>query len=208
MNTELLRLYWQIGTTIIERQKAAPWGRKVLAQLSADLRAEFPGAKGFSPANLKYMRRSAEAWPDPDAICQRPVGPLPWCHVIELLEKLDDAELRDWYSAKDIAHGWSRTVLAHQITTVCTSGRVRPLPTSHPRGYAEGLGGAPPVAGVDEAHSKWPQCSPSVLRSSHSERRSPTTYAAPTCRNGKQAGGDRLFHLFALVPIAHLVRRS
>jgi predicted nuclease of restriction endonuclease-like (RecB) superfamily len=45
VNTELLRLYWQIGATIIERQKTAPWGSKVLSRLSADLRAEFPGAK-------------------------------------------------------------------------------------------------------------------------------------------------------------------
>ncbi|KXF56484.1 hypothetical protein AXA44_34660, partial [Rhodococcus sp. SC4] len=117
VNTELLRLYWQIGATIIERQKTAPWGSKVLSRLSADLRTEFPGAKGFSPANLKYMRRFAEAWPDQEAIGQRPVGQLPWGHVIELLEKLDDAELRDWYSAKDIAHGWSRPMLAHQIKT-------------------------------------------------------------------------------------------
>jgi len=69
--------------------------------------------KGFSPANLKYMRRFAEAWPYPDAIDQRPVGQLPWGHVIELLDKLEDAELREWYSAKDVAHGWSRPVLAH-----------------------------------------------------------------------------------------------
>ncbi|MBC7596994.1 MAG: DUF1016 domain-containing protein [Kineosporiaceae bacterium] len=117
VNTELLRLYWQIGATIIQRQKTAPWGSKVLAQLSVDLRAEFPSARGFSPANLKYMRRFAEAWPALDAIGQRPVGQLPWGHVIELIEKLDDAELRDWYSAKDVAQGWSRPVLAHQIKT-------------------------------------------------------------------------------------------
>lgn len=117
VNTELLRLYWQIGSTIIERQKHAPWGSRVLSRLSEDLRAEFPSVKGFSPANLKYMRRFAEAWPDPAAIGQRPVGQLPWGHVIELLDKLDDPELRDWYSAKDVAHGWSRPVLAHQIKT-------------------------------------------------------------------------------------------
>ena len=51
------------------------------------------------------------------AIGQRPVGQLPWGHVIELIEKLDDTELRDWYSAKEIAQGWSRPVLAHQIKT-------------------------------------------------------------------------------------------
>jgi len=36
----------------------------VIARLSADLRAEFPGTRGLSVSNLKYMRRFAEAWPD------------------------------------------------------------------------------------------------------------------------------------------------
>lgn len=37
--------------------------------------------------------------------------------MIELLDKLDDQELRDWYAAKDVHHGWTRSVLQHQITT-------------------------------------------------------------------------------------------
>lgn len=73
--------------------------------------------RGFSRANLFYMRRFAQAWPGADAIVQHPVGQLPWSHVIELLDKLDDQNLRDWYAAKDAHHGWSRAVLAHQITT-------------------------------------------------------------------------------------------
>lgn len=40
--------------------------------------------KGFSRANLFYMRRFAQAWPDVNAIVQRPIGRLPWGHVIEL----------------------------------------------------------------------------------------------------------------------------
>jgi len=36
--------------------------------------------------------------------------------VIELLDKLDDQVLRDWYATKDVQHGWTRPVLAHQIT--------------------------------------------------------------------------------------------
>lgn len=116
-NNELLQLWWRIGRTILDRQAAQGWGTKVLTRLAADLRAEFPSMKGFSRANLFYMRSFAEAWADPDSIIQRPVGLLPWGHVIELLDKLDDQELRDWYAAKDAHHGWSRPVLAHQITT-------------------------------------------------------------------------------------------
>ncbi|MGN5239338.1 PDDEXK nuclease domain-containing protein [Rhodococcus sp. SJ-3] len=117
VNTELIRLYWQIGHTILERQQTERWGTKVLSRLAADLRAEFPTMKGFSRANLFYMRRFAEAWPDEDAIVQRPVGQLPWGHIAELLDKLDDQDLREWYAAQDADHGWSRSVLAHQITT-------------------------------------------------------------------------------------------
>lgn len=116
-NNELLELWWHIGQTIRVRQSEEAWGTSVLSRLASDLRAEFPSMKGFSPANLRYMRRFAEAWPDPSVIRQRPVGELPWGHVIELLDKLGDQELRDWYAAKDAHHGWSRPVLAHQITT-------------------------------------------------------------------------------------------
>ncbi|MGH7041013.1 MAG: DUF1016 N-terminal domain-containing protein [Acetobacteraceae bacterium] len=46
-------------------------------RLAADLRAEFPDSRGFSAANLRYMRAFAAAWPDP-AILQQVVGKLPW----------------------------------------------------------------------------------------------------------------------------------
>lgn len=116
-NNELIELWWRIGQVIRARRSQEAWGTNVLARLAKDLRAEFPTMKGFSPANLRYMRRFAEAWPDLESIRQRAVGELPWGHVIELLDKLDDQELRDWYAAKDAQLGWSRPVLQHQIST-------------------------------------------------------------------------------------------
>lgn len=116
-NSELLRLWWQIGRTILDRQEDASWGDGVLTRLAADLRREFPGMTGFSITNLKYMRRFAAAWTVPDPIGQRPVDQLPWGQVIDLITKLDDQELRDWYAGKSAFHGWSRPVLAHQIST-------------------------------------------------------------------------------------------
>ncbi|MCJ1674860.1 MULTISPECIES: YhcG family protein [unclassified Rathayibacter] len=116
-NTEVVALWWFIGHTLVERQRAEPWGSGVLARLAADLRAEFPTMKGFSESNLRYARRFAEAWPSEDLIRQQPVGELPWGHTIQLLDKLDDQRLRDWYAAQDVEHGWSRAVLQHQIAT-------------------------------------------------------------------------------------------
>jgi predicted nuclease of restriction endonuclease-like (RecB) superfamily len=116
-NTELLRLWWQIGQTIRDRQERSSWGDRVLTRLAADLRAEFPSMRGFSVTNLKYMRRFAATWSEPDSIGQRPVDQLPWGQVIDLITKLDDQQLRNWYAAKSAFHGWSRPVLDHQIMT-------------------------------------------------------------------------------------------
>lgn len=116
-STELLMLWWRIGDTILQRQGQQGWGAGVVGRLAEDLRAEFPQMKGFSRRNLLYMRSFAQAWPRLPENVQRPVAQLPWGHVLELLDKLDDQDLRDWYAARDLAHGWSRPVLAHQIGT-------------------------------------------------------------------------------------------
>lgn len=57
VNEELLRLYWDIASMIVEKQKDASWGDKFLENLGNDLKKEFPNMKGFSKRNLELMRR-------------------------------------------------------------------------------------------------------------------------------------------------------
>lgn len=87
VNRELVLLYWQIGRDILQRQAEQGWGTKVIDRLAHDLRVAFPGMKGFSPRNLKYMRAFAEAWPDAE-IVQQSVAQLPWGHNVVLLDRL------------------------------------------------------------------------------------------------------------------------
>ena len=114
VNSELVLLYWQIGRGILERQGREGWGSKVIERLSQDLRNAFPTMKGFSRANLLYMRAFAEAWPD-QAIVQQAVGQLPWGHNLVLLSKLKATDLRLAYTQRAIDQGWSRAVLVHHI---------------------------------------------------------------------------------------------
>jgi len=114
VNTELLRLYWNIGHTVLQRQETEGWGTRIIDRLSTDLRSAFPEMRGLSRSNLKYMRQMAAAWPEA-AIGQQAVGQLPWGHVTVLLDKLGDQAQRDWYAAAAVQHGWSRNVLLHQI---------------------------------------------------------------------------------------------
>ena len=110
VNRELVLLYWQIGRDILARQDREGWGAKVIERLAQDLRSAFPDMKGFSRANLMYMRAFAEAWPDA-AIVQQAVGQLPWGHNLVLLAKLKTPEQRLAYAQRAIEHGWSRNVL-------------------------------------------------------------------------------------------------
>ena len=115
VNTAMIELYWNIGRTILDRQRNEPWGSKVLDRLARDLRAEFPHMKGFSRTNLYNMRAFAEAWSGPEPIVQTPSGQLSWSHNVALLSKLNDHQLRRWYAARAVRHGWSVAVLEHQI---------------------------------------------------------------------------------------------
>lgn len=116
VNRELVQLYWQIGNDILIRQARQGWGAKVIERLAHDLRTAFPDMKGFSRANLMYMRAFAEAWPDA-AIVQQAVGQLPWGHNLVLLTRLKDPQQRLAYARSAIAHGWSRNVLSIHIET-------------------------------------------------------------------------------------------
>jgi Uncharacterized conserved protein len=110
----LLKLYWQIGNDILQRQQQQGWGTKVIEQLAQDLRQAFPELKGFSARNLKYMRAFAEAWSEPEFV-QQPVAQLPWSHHLVLLTKLKGNVERLTYAELSRQHGWSRNVLVHQI---------------------------------------------------------------------------------------------
>ncbi len=113
-NAEFIRLYWQIGRDILERQAAQGWGSKVIERLARDLREAFPEMKGFSRANLLYMRAFAEVWPEA-AIVQQSVGQLPWGHNVLLITRLKDPDLRLRYAERARAEGWSRSTLDLQI---------------------------------------------------------------------------------------------
>ena len=113
-NMQMSMMYYRIGTEILNRQNAEGWGAKVVDRLSADLKKAFPEMNGFSPRNLKYMRRFAETWPDIQ-IVQRSVAQLPWRHNICLMEKVKEPNRRLAYAMAAIEYGWSKTILELQL---------------------------------------------------------------------------------------------
>ena len=116
VNAEMIALYLHTGTEILLRQKRNGWGSKVVARLSADLQSIFPGIKGFSVSNLKYMKSFAEKCPD-GQIGQQAADQLPWFHIVVLITKVRSTEHREWYARETLANGWSRAILEDKIKT-------------------------------------------------------------------------------------------
>lgn len=114
VNVELMLLYWDIGRAILDCQKREGWGAKVVQRMAADLAAEFPGMKGLSLRNLKYMRAFADAWPNREFV-QQVVAQISWGNNIVLLDRVKDIGQREVYACLAVDNGWSRSTLVREI---------------------------------------------------------------------------------------------
>jgi len=114
VNKELIHLYWDIGKSIIERQKRFGWGKGVVEQLSRDLTNEYSNFKGFSSDNLWRMRMFYLSYKDNSKLAQA-VPVLPWGHNILIMQKVKNVAEREYYVESCIKFGWSRNVLLNQI---------------------------------------------------------------------------------------------
>ncbi len=137
VNAELIRLYWDIGRLIDERQTAEGWGVGVIKKLALDLKNEMPDEKGFSERNIGRMLSFYKEYKDlailPPAVAKLESSPflpppmakmalevlfsIPWVHHNTLIEKVKNLEVRHWYMQSIIDFGWSRNVLVMQIET-------------------------------------------------------------------------------------------
>jgi len=93
VNSELILLYYSIGKTINEHKT---WGNKFIDNLSKDIRLAYPGVKGYSARNLKYMAKFAAEFTDTQFV-QQAVAQIPWGHIVVLLDSVSLDEQRRWY---------------------------------------------------------------------------------------------------------------
>ena len=136
VNAELVRLYWDIGQMIHQRQTQEGWGAAVIPRLSVELKNELPEIKGFSERNIKSMLAFYRDYRSPEEFVQQAVAQLPsaqhlarvvptsgdsllwsipWGHHVVLMSKVKDVGIRVWYMQQTLANGWSRHVLTAMI---------------------------------------------------------------------------------------------
>ena len=147
VNSIMVATYWQVGRQIVVHEQAgrkrADYGKALIERLSEDLTARF--GRGFSRANLEYMRRFYNLWQIPQTVSGESAGsaetpepanvtgllppsslslstlmvafPLPWSHYVKLLSVEKD-EARRFYEQEAIRGGWSERQLERQINSL------------------------------------------------------------------------------------------
>lgn len=154
VNMDMLSLYWNIGSQIIEKQERLGWGKKIIGQLSKDLSLKFADDRGYSERNLRNMKRFAAEYPnfpflqvplaslEGRAIWQVPLAKLKangqdfvqvplaqvtWYHHISLLSKVKDEAERAYYIVETAQNGWSRDVCLCKLQTDISMQKAMPL---------------------------------------------------------------------------------
>ena len=123
VNEELLKLYWEIASMIVEKQNKSSWGDGFLENLSKDLKKEFPNMKGFSYRNLRSIKQWYLFWQQAvskmeKTIWQQVVSQIfmiPWGHNILIVSKSNSIEEALFYINLTITNNYSRAMLKSEI---------------------------------------------------------------------------------------------
>lgn len=114
VNQSLIKLYWEIGRSIVEQQKQYGWGKSVVNNLSKDLQVDFPSTKGLSSQNLWYMRQFYLEYKDKPNL-QPLVGEISWSKHLVIMSKIKDDLSREFYIKMTKKYGWSKSILIYQL---------------------------------------------------------------------------------------------
>lgn len=114
VNKELIMLYWDIGKSIVEKQKNEEWGDSIVRGLAKDIQDAFPGMTGFSARNLWRMRDLYLSYVDNEKVTTL-LSQISWSHNIAILSKCKDKLERTFYIKMSIKQGWSFRQLLQNI---------------------------------------------------------------------------------------------
>jgi len=114
INSEAINLYWEIGEEIYKQQQERGWGKSIVQLLADELQKEFPGAKGYSAANLWRMRNFYLTYHKSEKLAPL-VREISWSNNIVIMEKCKDDLQREFYIHMTKRYGWTKRVLTNFI---------------------------------------------------------------------------------------------
>lgn len=134
INTELVKLYWNIGKYINKKIESAEWGDAIVDQLADYIQAKKPEFKGFTRRGLYRMRQFYETYSHNKFVSPL-VTQISWTNHLQILSKTKTEEEKEFYIRLCIKENYSKRELERQIDTgyyertLLTKKKVSALPT-------------------------------------------------------------------------------
>lgn len=137
VNTELVKLYWNVGEYINKKLSTAEWGDAVVDHLADYIQRKHPEFKGFTRRGLYRMRQFYEVYRD-STIVSAVLTQISWTNHLLILSKTKTKEEQEFYLALSVKERYSSRELERQIDSgyyeraMISKKKVSPLVTQIP----------------------------------------------------------------------------
>ena len=142
INTELIKLYWQVGERLWNLSQEVSYGDKVIDEVSSYIALMQPDLKGFTRPCLYRMKQFYAAYKD-DKYALPLLKDVSWSNHLLILCKAKDIEERHFYLTHCVTDRYSKRELERQIDSAYYERYVlsskRALPASTPKGINESI---------------------------------------------------------------------
>lgn len=114
VNSELIKLYWNVGKYISQKVATAEWGTSVVNNLADYLKAKQPDLKGFSRRGLYRMKQFYETYKDAEKVSPL-VTQISWSNHLHILSKTKTMEEKEFYIRLAAKNKYPKRDLERQI---------------------------------------------------------------------------------------------
>jgi len=114
INSELIALYWDIGSYISKKVKESDWGKSIVNNLADYIKQTEPDMKGFSSQNLWRMKQFYESYNKSEKLSTL-VREISWSNNLIILSACKTDHEREFYIQLSIKERLSKRELERQI---------------------------------------------------------------------------------------------
>ena len=114
VNTELIKLYWNVGEYLSNESALSSWGDSFMDSLADNIQKDYPEIKGFNRRSLYRMRQFYEIYKDNEKVSPL-VTQISWTNHLLILSGTKTIEEKEFYVQLCIKEKYSKQELERQI---------------------------------------------------------------------------------------------
>ena len=114
INTELIKLYWNVGEYLSKETANSSWGDSLVELLADQIKVDYPEIKGFNRRGLYRMRQFYEAYKDNEFVSAL-LTQISWTNHLLILSGTKTPEEKEFYIKLSIKEKYSSRELERQI---------------------------------------------------------------------------------------------